>query len=156
MVSFADDKRLYHGISNVDDCAILQNDLNSIYMSEVLVIFYLMPKSSNIYILTLIFYYIVLYIQIFQIYTYVCWWRLAICAVSFSLTPDNTSHLRLWFSKAFRTISECPKNTTNSTRSKSMERTLKVASDRFMFLAFEVCWSRGPDGIKCIYDLRNI
>ena len=31
MVSFADDTRLYDGISNVDDCAILQNDLNSIY-----------------------------------------------------------------------------------------------------------------------------
>ena len=31
MVSFADDTRLYYGISNVDDCAILLNDLNSIY-----------------------------------------------------------------------------------------------------------------------------
>ena len=31
MVGFADDTRLYYGISNVDDCAILQNDLNSIY-----------------------------------------------------------------------------------------------------------------------------
>ena len=31
MVSFADDTRLYYGISNVDDCDILQNDLNSIY-----------------------------------------------------------------------------------------------------------------------------
>ena len=31
MVSFAGDTRLYYGISNVDDCAILQNDLNSIY-----------------------------------------------------------------------------------------------------------------------------
>ena len=31
MVSFADDTRLYYGISNVDDCAILQNDLNSFY-----------------------------------------------------------------------------------------------------------------------------
>ena len=30
MVSIADDTRLYYGISNVD-CAILQNDLNSIY-----------------------------------------------------------------------------------------------------------------------------
>ena len=26
MVSFADDTRLYYGISNVDDCTILQND----------------------------------------------------------------------------------------------------------------------------------
>ena len=31
MVSFADDIRLYYSISNVDDCAILQNDLNSVY-----------------------------------------------------------------------------------------------------------------------------
>ena len=31
MVSFADDTGLFYGISNVDDCAILQNDLNSIY-----------------------------------------------------------------------------------------------------------------------------
>ena len=31
MASFADDTRLYYGISNVDDCAILQNDLNSVY-----------------------------------------------------------------------------------------------------------------------------
>ena len=31
IVSFADDIRLYHGISNVDDCSFLQNDLNSVY-----------------------------------------------------------------------------------------------------------------------------
>ena len=31
MVSFPDDTRLYNGISIVDDCAILLNDLNSIY-----------------------------------------------------------------------------------------------------------------------------
>ena len=31
IVSFADDARLYYGISNVDGCAILQNDLNSVY-----------------------------------------------------------------------------------------------------------------------------
>ena len=30
-VSFADDTRLYHGISNVDDGPFLQNDLNSVY-----------------------------------------------------------------------------------------------------------------------------
>ena len=29
--SFADDTRLYHGISSVDDCTILQNDLNYVY-----------------------------------------------------------------------------------------------------------------------------
>ena len=31
IVSFADDTRLYYGISNVDDCVILQNDLNYVY-----------------------------------------------------------------------------------------------------------------------------
>ena len=31
MVSFADDTRLYYGMSNVDDCSILQNDLNYVY-----------------------------------------------------------------------------------------------------------------------------
>ena len=31
IVSFADDTRLYYGISNVDDCSFLQNDLNSVY-----------------------------------------------------------------------------------------------------------------------------
>ena len=30
-MSFADDTRLYHGISNVDDCSFLQHDLNSVY-----------------------------------------------------------------------------------------------------------------------------
>ena len=31
IVSFADDTILHHGISNVDDCSFLQNDLNSVY-----------------------------------------------------------------------------------------------------------------------------
>ena len=31
IVSFADDARLYHSISNVDDCSFLQHDLNSVY-----------------------------------------------------------------------------------------------------------------------------
>ena len=31
MVIFADATRLYYGISNVDDCAILQIDLNFVY-----------------------------------------------------------------------------------------------------------------------------
>ena len=30
-MSFADDTKLYHGISNVDDCSFFQNDLNSVY-----------------------------------------------------------------------------------------------------------------------------
>ena len=31
IVSFADDTRLYHGISNVDDCSFLLHDLNFVY-----------------------------------------------------------------------------------------------------------------------------
>ena len=31
IVSFADDTRLYHGISYVDDCSFLHNDLNTEY-----------------------------------------------------------------------------------------------------------------------------
>ena len=31
IVSFTDDTRLYHGFSSVNDCTILQNDLNSVY-----------------------------------------------------------------------------------------------------------------------------
>ena len=49
MVSFADDTRLYYGISNFDDCAILQNDLNSIYEWATGNNMFFMPKSSNIY-----------------------------------------------------------------------------------------------------------
>ena len=30
IVSLADDTRLYHGISSVDECTILQNDWNSV------------------------------------------------------------------------------------------------------------------------------
>ena len=42
-------------------------------------------------------------------------------------------------------------------RSKLTERTLKVTSDGLIFfLAFEVCWSREPDGTWCSDDLRNI
>ena len=51
-------------------------------------------------------------------------------------------HLRLWLSKAFRTSRACPENTTNGTRSKSTERTLKVVSDIFMF------WSLMCVGVK--------
>ena len=64
--------------------------------------------------------------------------------------------MRLWFSKAFRTWRPSAKNTTNGTRSKSTERTAKVASNGIICLAFEVCWSRGPDGIRCSDDLGNI
>ena len=61
MVSFADDTRLYYGISNVDDCAIFQNDLNSVYEWLLIIICSLMPKSSNIYVLTRILHYLVMF-----------------------------------------------------------------------------------------------
>ena len=50
MVSFADDTRLDYGISNVDDCAILQNDLNYVYEWASDNNMFFMPKNSNIYI----------------------------------------------------------------------------------------------------------
>ena len=61
MVSFADDTRLYYGISNGDDSAILQNDLNSIYEWASGNNMFFMPKSSNIYVLTLILHYLVMF-----------------------------------------------------------------------------------------------
>ena len=61
MVSFADDTRLYYGISNVDDCAILQNDFNFVYEWLLKIICSLMTKSSNIYVLTLILHYLVMF-----------------------------------------------------------------------------------------------
>ena len=39
----------------------------------------------------------------------------------------------LWLSKAFRTWRPSARNTTNGTRSKSTERTLRVASNGFIF-----------------------
>ena len=61
MFSFADDTRLYYGICNVDDCAILQNDLNSVYEWASNNNMFLMPKSSNIYVLILILHYLVMF-----------------------------------------------------------------------------------------------
>ena len=61
MASLADDTRLYYGISNVDDCAILQNDLNSVYEWASDNNMFLMPKISNIYVLTLILHYLVMF-----------------------------------------------------------------------------------------------
>ena len=57
MVSFAHDTRLYYLISNVDYCAILQNDLNSVYEWDT---DNNMPKRSNIYVSTLILHYFVM------------------------------------------------------------------------------------------------
>ena len=63
MVSFADDTRFYYGISNVDDCAILQNDLNCIYEWASGNNMFFNAKSSNIYIyvLTLVLHYLVMF-----------------------------------------------------------------------------------------------
>ena len=63
------------------------------------------------------------------------------------------SHFKLWLAKAFRTLRPSARNTTNGTGSKSTERTLKVGSNGIIFLAFEVRWSRGPDGIRCSDNL---
>ena len=60
------------------------------------------------------------------------------------------------YSLRYLGLGEQGQNTTNGTRSKSTKRTSNVASDGFMFLAFEVCWSRGPDGIRYSDDMRNI
>ena len=50
MVSFADDTRLYYGISNVDDC-LFSKMIGILYMSGLLLIICsLVPNSSNIYV----------------------------------------------------------------------------------------------------------
>ena len=50
MVSFADDTRLYYGISIVDDCAILQNDFSSVYeWASDNNMFFNAPKFQYIY-----------------------------------------------------------------------------------------------------------
>ena len=64
IMSFADDTRLYHGISSVDDCTILQNDLNSVYDWASCNNMYFMPKKSNIYVLVPILHYLVTFTQI--------------------------------------------------------------------------------------------
>ena len=59
IVSFADDTRLYHGISSVDDCTILQNDLNSVHdLASCNNMAFNAPKS-NIYVIVPIPHYIV-------------------------------------------------------------------------------------------------
>ena len=61
IVSFADDTRLYHGISYVDDCSFLQNDLNSVYDWASCL---LMPRNSNIYVLVLILHHLLAYMPV--------------------------------------------------------------------------------------------
>ena len=56
--------RLYHGISSVDDCTILQNDLNSVYDWVSCNNMSFNVKSSNIYVLVPILHYLVTYTQI--------------------------------------------------------------------------------------------
>ena len=70
IVSFAHDTRLYHGVSSVDDCTILQNDLNSVYdWASCNNMSFNAPNSNTyiyiyIYILVPILHYLVTYTQI--------------------------------------------------------------------------------------------
>ena len=59
MVSFADDTGLYYGIYNVDDFAILQNDLNSIYEWASGNNMFFNAQKFQYICLTLIFHYLV-------------------------------------------------------------------------------------------------
>ena len=61
MVSFADDTRLYYGISNVDDCAILQNDLNYIYEWATGYNMFFNDQNFKYISLTLIVHYLVMF-----------------------------------------------------------------------------------------------
>ena len=61
IVSFADDTRLYHGISSVDDYTILQNDFNSVYDWASCNNMSFNYQNSNIYVLVLILHYLVTY-----------------------------------------------------------------------------------------------
>ena len=68
MVSFADDTRLYYGVSNVDDCAILQNDLNSIYEWASDNNMFFNAQKFQYICLTLILHYLVMFTPVpFQI-----------------------------------------------------------------------------------------
>ena len=64
IVSFADDTRIYHGISNVDDGFFLQNDLNSVYDWASCNNMFLMTTNSNIYVLVLILHNLLTYTPI--------------------------------------------------------------------------------------------
>ena len=61
MLSFADDTRLYYGISNVDDCAILQNDLNSVYQWASDNNMFFNTQKFQCICLTLILHYLVMF-----------------------------------------------------------------------------------------------
>ena len=59
---FADDTRLYHGISNVDDCTILQNDLNYVYnYTSCINMSFNAQTFQYIYVLAIILHYLVTY-----------------------------------------------------------------------------------------------
>ena len=53
--------RLYHGISSVDDCSILQNDMNSVYDWASCNNMYFNAQKYIIYVLVLIFHYLITY-----------------------------------------------------------------------------------------------
>ena len=61
-MSFANDTRLYYGISSVDDGTILQNNLNSVYDNNIS---FNVQKFQYIkYVLVPILHYLVTYTQI--------------------------------------------------------------------------------------------
>ena len=61
IVRFADDIRLYHGISNVDDCSFLQNDLNYVYDRASSNNMSFNAKKFNIYVVVLILHHLITY-----------------------------------------------------------------------------------------------
>ena len=61
IVGFADDTRLYHGISNVDDYSFLQNDLNSVYDWATCNNMSFNAQKSNIYVVVLILHHLLKY-----------------------------------------------------------------------------------------------
>ena len=61
IVRFAHDTRLYHGVSSVDDCTILQNDLNFVYDWASCNNMSFNAPNSNIYIYIYIYIYIHIY-----------------------------------------------------------------------------------------------
>ena len=108
MVSFADDTRLYYGICNIDDYAILQNDLNSVFewASDNNMLFN--AQKFQYLCLTLILHYLVMFTP-FPVYTkfssldmyltlvYMCQ------VIEYHITNLNkrTTHLTGWILRTF-------------------------------------------------------
>ena len=59
---FADDTRLYYGISNFNDCSFLQNDLNYVYdWDSYINMSFNAQKFQYIYVLVLILHHLLTY-----------------------------------------------------------------------------------------------